>query len=244
MNPISDLGNIRRTFLIKLIIMFLCSVLCLNGYAAAKPESASPVQLQRLKRGQMINLPDPKLKGVLSLEEALAKRESVRQFKPVSLTLKQLSQLLWAAQGVTRKWGGRTAPSAGALYPLEIYVATRDGLFHYNPSKHQLMKVSEQNLVPVIAKAALEQNSIAEAPSVFIITAVYERTSLKYRDRAERYVKIEVGHVAQNILLQAAAMGLAAVPVGAFFDQMIHQSLKLPPEHQPLYIIPVGHQRK
>lgn len=236
-------GNSRQAFLIRLILIFLCPVFCFDACASKDVEEKAAAGFRDAKGGQMINLPAPELKGAVSVEEALAKRESVRQFSPVPLAPQQISQLLWAAQGVTRKRGGRTAPSAGALYPLEVYLATRDGLFHYIPSGHSLIKTSGQNLISSIAGAALGQSAVLEAPAVFVICAVYERTSGKYRDRAERYVKIEVGHAAQNILIQAAAMGLGAVPIGAFDDRMIQRSLQLPPDRQPLYIIPVGHHK-
>jgi SagB-type dehydrogenase family enzyme len=236
-------GNSRQAFLIKLILILLCPVFCFDACASKEVEEKAAAGSRGAKGGQMINLPAPELKGAVSVGEALAKRESVRQFSTAPLAPQQLSQLLWAAQGVTRKWGGRTAPSAGALYPLEVYLATRDGLFHYVPSGHRLMQISDKNPLPVIAAAALGQSAVLEAPAVFVICAVYERTSGKYRDRAERYVKIEVGHAAQNILLQAFAMGLGAVPIGAFDDRMIQQSLQLHPDRQPLYIIPVGHYK-
>ena len=189
-------------------------------------------------------LPEPKLKGKMSLEETLTQRRSVRSFTEEQLTLEEISQLLWAAQGMTALWGGRTAPSAGALYPLEVYVATADGLYHYVPQEHKVIIESQDDLRLKLWEAGLKQDAIREAPAVFVITAVYERTAKKYGDRAERYVKLEAGHACQNILLQAVALDLGAVPIGAFYDDKVQAALSLPPDHEPLYLIPVGHPQE
>jgi len=191
-----------------------------------------------------VALPEPRLEGELSLEETLAQRRSVRSFTAEQLTLEEISQLLWAAQGLTTSWGGRTAPSAGALYPLEVYVATADGLYHYAPQGHRAIVVSQADLRLKLWEVALEQDAIRDAPAVFVITAVYERTAKKYGERAERYVKLEAGHACQNILLQAVALDLGAVPIGAFYDDQVQAALSLPPDHEPLYLIPVGHPQK
>jgi SagB-type dehydrogenase family enzyme len=186
-----------------------------------------------------VKLPPPKRKGTLSLEEILEKRRSKRRFLPRRLSREQISQLLWAAQGVLQR-GLRTAPSAGALYPLEIYVAMKEGVYHYAPQKHELEQVVQGNILPELSKAALDQEFIAEASVNIVIAAEDQRAERRYRDRAARYVCMEVGHVAQNIHLQAVALGLGSVPVGAFKDDQVHQVLGLPPEQRPLYIIPVG----
>jgi SagB-type dehydrogenase family enzyme len=191
-----------------------------------------------------MTLPEPKLRGAFSLEETLAQRRSVRNFTEEELTSEEISQLLWAAQGLTAAWGGRTAPSAGALYPLEIYVATTNGLYHYVPQGHKVIVVSQDDLRLKLWEVALEQDAIRDAPAVFVIAAVYERTAQKYGGRAERYVKLEAGHACQNILLQAVALDLGAVPIGAFYDDQVQAALSLPPDHEPLYIIPVGHPQK
>lgn len=180
----------------------------------------------------------------MSLEEALARRHSVREFTRESLTDRELSQLLWAAQGVTDAEGRRTAPSAGALYPLEVYVATASGFYHYEPHGHRMARTSDRDLRRAIHRAALLQDPILQAPAVFVIAAVYERTSRKYGEaRTPRYVHIEAGHAAQNLLLEAVALGLGGVPVGAFNDGEVQKALSLPADHRPLYLIPVGHPR-
>jgi SagB-type dehydrogenase family enzyme len=196
------------------------------------------------KRDKVMQLPEPASDGRMSVEAALAKRASVRHFTSVPLTLSQISQILWAAQGITRNGGGRTAPSAGALYPLELYLALRDGFLHYIPDNHQLMHVSDSNLIEDLATAALGQQCIREASAVVVITAVYERIEQKYGRRGERYVKVEAGHAAQNILLQAVSEGIGAVPVGAFYDEDVRKALGLPSDHEPLYLIPLGQTRK
>jgi SagB-type dehydrogenase family enzyme len=186
-------------------------------------------------------LPEPRLKAEVSLEETLARRRSVRSFTEEELTLEEISQLLWAAQGLTAAWGGRTAPSAGALYPLEVYVATANGFYHYVPQGHKVIIESQDDQRLKIWEVALKQDAIREAAAVFVITAVYERTAKKYGERAERYVKLEAGHACQNILLQTVALHLGSVPIGAFYDDQVQAFLSLPPDHEPLYLIPVGH---
>jgi SagB-type dehydrogenase family enzyme len=195
------------------------------------------------QNGYVIKLPAPVHKGSMSLEETLKKRESVRDFSSQPLKPEELSQLLWALQGATREWGGRTAPSAGALFPLEIYVVLREGVFHYRQKDHQLVRIMNRDLRAGLAEAALGQDCIRAAPAVFVIAAVYERVSRKYGGRAERYVKMEAGHAAQNLLLQAVSLGLGAVPVGAFQDDRVQKALNLPADHLPLYLIPAGRKR-
>lgn len=189
-----------------------------------------------------IALPAPRMAGPVSLEEALAARRSKRGFSAELLTLDDLSQLLWSAQGITEAGGGgRAAPSAGGTYPLELYVVSPTGLHHYLPSGHSLEVLGEEDLRPALAQAALGQQHVADAPAVVLITAVFARTEERYGERAERYVHLEAGHAAQNILLQAIALDLGAVPVGAFRDEEVRALLNLPADHVPLYLIPVGH---
>lgn len=187
-------------------------------------------------------LPSPAVTGDQSLEQALARRRSVREFTDQPLTTTDLGQLLWAAQGITNERGLRTAPSAGALYPLELYVTTAEGVFHYIPSEHRLLVVSQTDARTRLCQAALRQEAVRRAPAVFIVTAVYARTAAKYgQERTPRYVHLEAGHAAQNLLLQATALGLGAVPIGAFHDDQVQEALGLPADQEPLYLIPVGH---
>ena len=189
-------------------------------------------------------LPPPEQKGKMSLEEALGRRRSVREFRREPLAERELSQLLWAAQGITHAEGLRTAPSAGALYPLEMYLGTGMGFYHYEPHGHRLVRLSERDLRVAMRRAALEQEAITQAPAVFVLAAVYERISRKYgAARTPRYVHMEVGHAAQNVLLEAVSLGLGGVPVGAFNDEALQKALGLPVDQHPLYVIPVGHPR-
>ena len=191
-----------------------------------------------------IILPPPDQTGQVTLEQTLARRRSVREFAAQPLTEQQLSQLLWAAQGITHPERLRAAPSAGALYPLELYVATADGFYHYDPGEHRLDRHAEGDLRPALCRASWQQEFVQEAPAVFVIAAVYERTERKYgRQRGPRYVHMEAGHAAENVLLQAVALGLGAVAVAAFQDEQVQKVLSLPREQQPLYLIPVGHAR-
>jgi len=193
---------------------------------------------------QVTVLPPPQLKGTLTLEEALAKRRSVREFSDTPLTLAELGQLLWAAQGMTHPAGLRAAPSAGALYPLEVYAVTRQAAYHYLPRGHQMTMHVQGDVRSALHAAALRQDPVLKAPAVIIIAAVYARTAQKYgEERSPRYVHLEAGHAAQNVLLQAAALNLGAVPIGAFEDNRVKQVLALPSDQQPLYLIPVGHPK-
>jgi SagB-type dehydrogenase family enzyme len=194
--------------------------------------------------GAITPLPPPVLEGETSLEETLARRRSVREFDDTPLTAAELGQLLWAAQGLNSKRGFRTAPSAGALYPLEMYLVTAEGVFHYEPQEHQLSAVRGDDPRPALHEAALSQEAVLRAPAVFVVTAVYARTEQKYGAvRSPRYVHLEAGHAAQNLLLEAVALGLGAVPIGAFHDDQVQEALGLPPDHEPLYLIPAGHPR-
>jgi SagB-type dehydrogenase family enzyme len=187
-----------------------------------------------------IELPMPAIAGSSFLEETIAARRSIRDYSARALGPEELSQLLWAAQGVTSGAGKRAAPSAGALYPLEMYVATSEGVFHYRPDGHVLLQVDDRDRRDALAEAALDQDAVAEGAAVFAITAVYSRTEQKYGSRAVRYATLEAGHAAQNLLLQATALGLGAVPIGAFADDEVKAVLGLPDDHAPLYLIPVG----
>jgi len=175
----------------------------------------------------------------------------VRRYGRESLSLPHLSQVLWAAQGLTDARGLRAAPSAGATYPLEVYVfvgrggveGLEEGIYHYNVKNHSLHLRKGGDLKEELAIAALDQEFIAQAPVDIVICALYERTSWRYRGRAERYVHMEAGHVGENIHLQAAALGLAVVMVGAFEDERVSIVMNLDEDIKPLYIIPIGKPR-
>jgi SagB-type dehydrogenase family enzyme len=224
-------------------------LLALIFFAACVPGSVvAPTPTQPPRAGttspsasRLISLPTPRLKGTLTLEEVLAQRRSVREFVDTPLTEAELGQLLWAAQGITHPAGLRTVPSAGALYPLEVYAVTRAGVYRYEPEGHRLVVQVEGDVRPALHAAALRQDAVLNAAVVIVITAVYARTVQKYgEERSPRYVHLEAGHAAQNVLLQAVALGLGAVPIGAFYDEQVQQVLALPSDHAPLYLIPVG----
>lgn len=195
--------------------------------------------------GDTLSLTEARIFGKVSVEEAIYGRRSVRSFTDQDLTLFQVSQLFWAAQGVTETtgWSRRAAPSAGALYPLEVYILWRNMLWHYLPEIHsiELRKkgVTQDNL----ADASLGQSAIRQAPACFVICGVYSRTAAKYGNRAQRYVHIEVGHAAENLLLQAVALGLGGVTIGAFHDDKVSELIGLDEKESPLYVIPVGRKR-
>jgi len=196
-----------------------------------------------------VALPKPSLEGEVSVERAMALRRSLRKFAPEPLALSAMSQLLWAAQGITHPDGRRTAPSAGALYPLEVYLiagavsGVRPGVYRYDPQRHRLLHRSEGDLRAGVAKAAFFQDWVAEAPAIFVLAAVYQRTARKYGERAARYVHMEVGHAAQNIHLQAGALGLGTTMVGAFRDEELERMLGLPEQAKPLGLLPIGKPR-
>jgi SagB-type dehydrogenase family enzyme len=189
-------------------------------------------------------LPAPALAGRMSLEEAIAHRRSVREFTPEPLTPAEIAQLCWAGQGVTEPGSGyRAVPSAGALFPVELYVVTAEGVDHYLPKGHRLERHLAGDRRQALQAVALHQEAVGEAPACVVIAAVVERTARKYGERAERYCLIEAGHVAQNILLQATALHLAGVPVGAFEDKDVAKVLDLPKDQRVLYLVPVGNPK-
>lgn len=198
---------------------------------------------------QRTSLPPVESKGDLSLEEAIQLRRSVREFGRGRLDLADVSQLLWSAQGITARGGFRTAPSAGALYPLELYVVVGDieglpaGVYRYLPETHELVHVASGDLRRPLASAARGQSSVRRAPAVLVIASVYKRTTGKYGQRGRRYAHMEVGHAAQNVYLQSTARGLGTVFVGAFDDTEVQDVLGLPPDHEPLGLMPVGRKR-
>lgn len=193
-----------------------------------------------------IALPVPDLEGRLTLEAAIQRRRSVRAFDGGAIPLVELSQLLWAAQGVSDPAGLRTAPSAGALYPLELYAITSDsdglsaGIYHYRPRHHQLEPVGTGDYRGEFAAAALMQEWTARSSIIVVIAAAYARTMRKYGERGRRYVEIEAGHAAQNIYLQAIGLGLGATEVGAFDDGAVSRLLSLPGDQEPVSSVAVG----
>jgi SagB-type dehydrogenase family enzyme len=194
--------------------------------------------------GTIITLPKPNKDGQMSLEKTVAKRRSHRDFLPQLLTFEQIGQLVWAAQGQDTSSRYRTAPSAGATYPLELFVVSGEGLFRYLPAKHSLEKHSDRDLRSALTSAAWGQNFIEEAPLTLVFAAEFARTTRRYGERGIRYVYMEAGHAVQNVHLQAESLGLGSVAVGAFDDDSVSKLLSLPDHLEPVYMVVVGYCRK
>lgn len=199
--------------------------------------------------GERIFLPPPSYTG-MPLEEAIRKRRSVRNYSKKPVTIKELSQLLFSAQGITGSYYGRplrTSPSAGALYPIEIYVVAGNveglspGIYHYNVREHSLESLKKGDFRKMLRKAALDQEMVEDAPLTFILTAIWERITYKYGDRGYRYAYMEAGHISQNIYLQAVSLGLGSVSIGAFFDDDVNKLLEIDGKRESaLYLHSVG----
>ena len=193
-----------------------------------------------------MHLPAPQFDGDLSVERVLRKRRSTREYASKPLTLAEVSQLLWAAQGITQRPGLRTAPSAGALYPLEVYlvaakvIGLSPAVYRYDPHVHALAMVLEGDKLTPLTTAALEQAFIREAAIALVFCAVYQRTTVKYGERGIRYVHMEIGHAAQNVYLQATARHLGTVVVGAFQDERVRAAIGAANDEDPLCIMPIG----
>jgi SagB-type dehydrogenase family enzyme len=199
---------------------------------------------------QGVPLPAPVVDGGVSIEHALATRRTIRRFSGTPLRLAELGQLLWAAQGTTHGAGYRTAPSAGALYPLELFVIAGNvdgltpGIYRYRPARHDIIRHIPGDQRSSIAVAALQQDWIADAPAILVVTSVRARTSVKYGLRSDRYIAMEAGHAAQNIYLQCVGLGLATALVGGFEDDAVRNLLDLRREFTPLAIMPLGTERR
>lgn len=195
---------------------------------------------------EAIQLPEPMSAGEKSVEEALRKRQSIRDFTRTPLTLPELSQLLWAAQGLSGFGRRRTVPSAGGIYPLRVRVAVGDvtglspGIYAYNPHKHELIRTERGDKRLPLHQASLGQKAVKSAPASIVISAFYKHTMIKYGERGYRYVNMEAGHAAQNVSLQAVSLNLGAVVIGAFHDMEVKAILNLAEQEEPVYIIPVG----
>jgi SagB-type dehydrogenase family enzyme len=222
--------------LIRLAIAAVSSALLL-GCATDAPESVTG-RTQRFD--DVTELPAPNVTGEMSLEQALVERRSIREFGPAELTAATIGQLFWAGQGITDDRGYRTAPSAGGLYPLELYAITATDVSRYLPDGHRVESRSDIATRSALSDAIFGQEYVEAAPVVFAVIGVAARTEAKYGALAAGFVEREAGHAAQNMLLQATALGLAAVPVGAFDPAAVARLLALPPGHDVLYLIPVG----
>ena len=194
-----------------------------------------------------IKLPVPDVSGDTTIEETLAKRRSIRSYSDAALSMKDVSQLLWAAQGITSKVGFRTAPSAGALYPLEVYLVAINvdglnaGVYRYLPDDHSIIQTIEGNIGDELSIAALSQPHVRNCAANIVFATDYSRTTAKYGKRGIRYAHIDVGHAAQNVCLQGVALGIGTCAVGAFDDEKVGQALRLPENETAIYILPLGY---
>jgi len=217
---------------------------CLAGLVLALTVGL-PAQAQEANLPRALKLPAPRTAGEVSVERALELRRSLRSFAAAPLSLAEVGQLLWAAQGITDQRGRRTAPSAGALYPLELFLVAGhvtglvSGVYRYRPATHELVPVVGGDRRAAVA-AACRQGWVAEAPAAVAFTAIFARTAKKYGDRSTRYVPIEVGAAAENLALQAVALGLGTTVVGAYDDAKLAAALGSAADEQPLALVPVG----
>jgi SagB-type dehydrogenase family enzyme len=222
---------------------------CLRVFLPVLILAMPPTEPALAQSPERIQLPEPDRTGSMSLERTLDRRRSVRTYTDAPLSLREVSQLLWAAQGLTHPSGYRTAPSAGALYPLDLYLTggriidLPDGVYHYRPRDHVLVRTGNEDRRADLAAAALNQSWVRTGAVVIAITGVYERSTRKYGDRGLRYTHIEVGHAAQNLYLQAEALDLGTVMVGAFNDGEVRRALGLSDRERPLALLPVGRPR-
>ena len=230
---------------VVVLIALLLAVVPPDHVPGSNPENQLN-EAEKMELGERLKLPEPRNASNTSVETALAQRRSVRAYSGENLTLEELSQLLWAAQGITTPWGGRTAPSAGALYPLELYVIVGTvtdldtGVYRYRSATHELEKKKDGDVRAELADAALSQGFIGDAAIDLLICGVFNRTTVKYGERGIRYVYMEAGHAAQNVYLQAESLNLGTVTIGAFDDVAVQQIVGVQEQEQPLYIMPVG----
>ncbi len=234
----------KRMHVSRLLTGLLCagiSMAFMSGQLAGEERKAEKSVAAKVK------LPSPAYESSTSVEQALLQRRSVREYKDESISIAQVSQLLWAAQGITEPAKGlRTAPSAGALYPLEVYVVVGNvrelepGAYRYHPHQHELERVREGDVRAELCSAVLKQPSASRAAIIVVFFAVYERTTTKFGDAGIRYVHMEVGHAAQNLYLQAVSLKLGAGIVGEFPTEKVKRVLNAQENEQPLYIMPVG----
>jgi SagB-type dehydrogenase family enzyme len=245
------IGTIFGVFILLGIIGFIV----FNSLRGNSLEETAVLSLEEsqgdinLKEGEMIKLPAAIKDGQMSLEKALTLRRSIRSYAPEALSVQELSQLLWSAQGITNERGFRTAPSAGATFPLEMFVVVNNvnrlkrGIYHYNPHDNTLEVIHLKNISSELMRASLSQSMITEAGAVLVFGAIFDRTTDRYNERGIRYVYNEVGHASQNVHLQAAALDLGTVVIGAYRDEEVEEILNLDPEIRVLYMMPVGKLR-
>lgn len=224
----------------RVVAGFACVVLAGAVALGCVAEAPDSITAQTQRFDEITDLPAPDVTGEMSLEQTLGERRSGREFAPAELTLEIIGQLFWAGQGITDDRGYRTAPSAGARYPLELYAVTSTSVLHYLPDGHRVESRSDTTSLAGLGDLAFGQDWLSSAPAVFAMVGVDARTAAEYGELAADLVEREAGHATQNILLQATALDLAAVPVGGFDPARAARLLALPPGHDVLYLVPVG----
>jgi SagB-type dehydrogenase family enzyme len=234
----------------RLAALFLLLLILITGgvlMISTHSDSAAPAApSEAAALGPAIELPPPNRVGSMPVEQALFERRSIRAYQDSPLTLSELSQLLWAAQGVTHPNGWRTAASAGGLYPLELLVAVGNvtglpaGVYRYDPANHQIRLQLPGDQRAALSQAALDQESVAQGAVVLALAGIYERTTGRYGERGRQYVHMEVGIASQNIHLQATALGLGTVFIGAFYEDQLPPILGLAADERLLCLMPVG----
>jgi SagB-type dehydrogenase family enzyme len=229
MNLLWRIKKMKRLAILALILAFF-AIPCYGQRRTRAPQR------------KVVQLTEPNTTGSVSLEEALAKRRSVRRFSNQPLKWSQIGQLAWAGQGITDSQRGlRTAPSAGSIYPIELLFATQEGLFTYQPAEHSLAQVSDQDIRLALARDGKAQDSAAEAACDIIVAGSVRKLAEQFKDNARSYMLMEAGHIAQNIQLQAVCLGLGSVTLGGFDSQGVRKVCSLSRGLEPLYIIPVGY---
>lgn len=233
---------------LSLTIILLAAVIVLSGFLFLflRADCLFKENKNMAISEEIIKLPEPRKDSDFSLERAINERRSVRSYTAEKISLAEISQLLWASQGLTSETK-RAAPSAGALYPMEIYAVGafgdyEAGIYHYQPQSHSLARLKSGDFRPVLSEIGLSQRWIEKAPLNLVVTGVVSRTAAKYGERAGQYVALEAGHVGQNIYLQAEALGLGTVAVGAFDDEQMAELFSFEESQKAYYIFPVGHK--
>lgn len=243
----------KSKFVLGAIILLSAFLFVYIGYSVFTQSVEVKNQSQNQSREVLtiVNLPQIEIARNMSVDQAIQNRRSVRRFSATPLTLKDVSQLLWAAQGITDfERNFRTTPSAGGVFPMEIYLVAGDdgvqeldaGIYHYNPFNHTLEMIVRGDMRYNLSQAAHQQKWVNDAPISLIITGNYLKMQDRYSDKnlSTRFVDMEAGHIGENIYLEAVSRGLGTVAIGSFYDDQMINLLKLPANETPIYIYPIG----
>jgi SagB-type dehydrogenase family enzyme len=236
--------NARKIIVLSAVLLTVAAIILF--FARVYKEKLMQEKTVPISEQMTVQLPRPNFESTTSIEKALRERRSHRQYGEGPLSLEEIAQLLWAAQGITHGRDLRTAPSAGALYPVETYVVAGEvqnlpaGVYRYQPHRHALVLVRSGDVRRQLCSASLHQDAINSAPACIAISAVYARSTAKYGTRGIRYTHMEAGIAAQNVSLQAVSLNLGTVVIGAFHDDEVRDILALPAREDPMLIMPVG----